>query len=53
MWQGGGMGRITDAEFEVIDTGPGIQPDDLERIFAPFARGALGLFKAGDGDPKK
>ncbi len=30
------------AEFEIIDTGPGIQPDDLERIFAPFERGALG-----------
>ncbi|MGP8123914.1 MAG: ATP-binding protein [Xanthobacteraceae bacterium] len=30
------------AEFEVIDTGPGIRPDDLERIFAPFERGAIG-----------
>jgi signal transduction histidine kinase/ActR/RegA family two-component response regulator len=30
------------AEFEVIDTGPGIQATDLERIFAPFERGALG-----------
>lgn len=30
------------AEFEIVDTGPGIQPDDLERIFAPFERGALG-----------
>jgi len=30
------------AEFEIIDTGPGIQPDDLERIFAPFERGAIG-----------
>jgi signal transduction histidine kinase/CheY-like chemotaxis protein len=30
------------AEFEITDTGPGIQPDDLERIFAPFERGALG-----------
>src|SRR6201999_4440096 len=31
------------AEFEVIDTGPGIQSSDLERIFAPFERGALGV----------
>ena len=30
------------AEFEVRDTGPGIHADDLERIFAPFERGALG-----------
>ncbi len=30
------------AEFEIADTGPGIRPDDLERVFAPFERGALG-----------
>ncbi len=30
-------------EFEITDTGPGIQPDDIERIFAPFERGALGV----------
>ncbi len=30
------------AEFEIVDTGPGIPADDLERIFAPFERGALG-----------
>jgi signal transduction histidine kinase/CheY-like chemotaxis protein len=30
------------AEFEITDTGPGIQPGDIERIFAPFERGALG-----------
>ena len=37
------------AEFEVIDTGPGIQPDDLERIFAPFERGALGAAQPQTG----
>ncbi|WP_315780647.1 MULTISPECIES: ATP-binding protein [unclassified Bradyrhizobium] len=37
------------AEFEVIDTGPGIQPDDLERIFAPFERGALGVAQPQTG----
>ncbi|MFO1110163.1 MAG: ATP-binding protein [Bradyrhizobium sp.] len=37
------------AEFEVIDTGPGIQPDDLERIFAPFERGAIGVSQPQTG----
>ncbi|MDB5654880.1 MAG: hybrid sensor histidine kinase/response regulator, partial [Tardiphaga sp.] len=37
------------AEFEVIDTGPGIQADDLERIFAPFERGALGVAQTHTG----
>jgi signal transduction histidine kinase/CheY-like chemotaxis protein/purine-cytosine permease-like protein len=37
------------AEFEVIDTGPGIQPNDLERIFAPFERGALGVAQPQTG----
>ena len=37
------------AEFEVIDTGPGIQGSDLERIFAPFERGALGVAQPQTG----
>src|SRR3954469_8018478 len=37
------------AEFEIIDTGPGIQADDLERIFAPFERGALGVSQPQTG----
>ena len=37
------------AEFEVIDTGPGIQATDLERIFAPFERGALGVSQPQTG----
>lgn len=37
------------AEFEIIDTGPGIRPDDLELIFAPFERGALGAAQPHSG----
>jgi signal transduction histidine kinase/ActR/RegA family two-component response regulator len=37
------------AEFEITDTGPGIRPDDLERIFAPFERGALGAAQPHTG----
>jgi len=37
------------AEFEVTDTGPGIQSGDLERIFAPFERGALGVSQPQTG----
>ncbi len=37
------------AEFEVIDTGPGIQSGDLERIFAPFERGAMGASQPQTG----
>jgi signal transduction histidine kinase/ActR/RegA family two-component response regulator len=37
------------AEFEITDTGPGIQADDLERIFAPFERGALGAAQPQTG----
>ena len=37
------------AEFEVIDSGPGIPSSDLERIFAPFERGALGASQPQTG----
>ena len=37
------------AEFEIRDTGPGIRQDDLERIFAPFERGALGAAQPHTG----
>jgi CheY-like chemotaxis protein len=37
------------AEFEVTDTGPGIRAADLERIFAPFERGALGISQPQTG----
>ncbi len=37
------------AEFEIADTGPGIQVEDIERIFAPFERGALGAAQPQTG----
>ena len=37
------------AEFEVTDTGPGIRAADLERIFAPFERGELGISQPQTG----
>ncbi len=37
------------AEFEISDTGPGIDPGDLDRIFAPFERGALGVSQPHTG----
>ncbi|UHD44055.1 ATP-binding protein [Aureimonas altamirensis] len=41
--------RSQTAEFTVIDTGPGIPADDLERIFEPFERGDHGAPGSGIG----
>ncbi len=41
------------AVFEIEDTGPGIAPDEIERVFEPFARGsavgASGSLSGGTG----
>jgi two-component system OmpR family sensor kinase len=33
----------------VTDQGPGVGPDDLERIFQPFSRGGQGVTRGGYG----
>jgi signal transduction histidine kinase/ActR/RegA family two-component response regulator len=40
-------GQVT--EFEIIDTGHGIRPEDLETIFEPFERGHLPAANAVSG----
>lgn len=37
------------AVFEIEDTGPGIAPDEVERIFEPFARGSATSHTSGGG----
>lgn len=37
------------AVFEIEDTGPGIAPDEIERIFEPFARGSASGSTSGAG----
>ncbi len=37
------------ALFEIEDTGPGMPPDELERVFEPFARGAAAGHGGGTG----
>ena len=35
--------------FEVIDTGPGMNPEEVRAIFAPFQQGEAGLRQGGTG----
>ena len=37
------------ATFEIEDSGPGISPEELERIFEPFSRGASAQSTSGTG----
>jgi signal transduction histidine kinase/purine-cytosine permease-like protein/DNA-binding NarL/FixJ family response regulator len=37
------------AHFEIEDSGPGIPPDELERIFEPFSRGSSAQASASSG----
>lgn len=37
------------ALFEIEDTGPGMPPDELERVFEPFARGSAAGHSGGGG----
>ena len=52
---GGGRIRLTVrregamVRLDVCDTGPGIRPEDVERVFMPFGRGAAGADHGGYG----
>jgi signal transduction histidine kinase/CheY-like chemotaxis protein len=37
------------ARFEIIDTGPGMTAEELQRVFEPFERGSAGHGRAGTG----
>ncbi len=37
------------AHIDITDTGPGIAPDEMERIFEPFARGTSAVGAGGTG----
>jgi len=37
------------AQFEVVDSGPGMSAQDIERVFEPFARGSTGSQAQGSG----
>ncbi len=37
------------AQFEVVDSGPGMSAHDIERVFEPFARGSTGSQAQGSG----
>lgn len=37
------------AQFEVVDSGPGMSAQDIERVFEPFARGSTGNQAQGSG----
>ncbi|QIW97441.1 hypothetical protein AMS68_002959 [Peltaster fructicola] len=43
------VGRLLAFEFQVQDTGPGIPPDQQQRIFEPFMQGDLGLSRKYGG----